>query len=79
MTRVEIIKVYDEKGRTVLKRSILDHMGVRKGDLILADLRDNGTVLLRPFRKEYSLARLEKVEDEEKVLEKRAKIRYNLY
>ncbi|MHA1595043.1 MAG: hypothetical protein ACTSXX_09935 [Candidatus Baldrarchaeia archaeon] len=79
MTRVEIIKVYDEKGRTVLKRSILDHLGVGKGDLILADLKDDGTVVLRPLRKEYALAKLERIEDEEKVLTERTKIRYDLY
>ncbi len=74
-----MIKVYDEKGRTVLKRRILDHLKVRKEDLILADLRNDGTMVLKPLKKEHALANLKRIENEEKVLGEKTKIRYDLY
>jgi len=75
---VEVIRVYDEKGHTVLKKRILRHLGVGKGGLILAMLRSDGTVVLRPLRKEDLLARLENPELEDDALGERVKIRYDL-
>ncbi|HDD33997.1 MAG TPA: hypothetical protein ENG30_02470 [Thermofilaceae archaeon] len=74
----EIIKVYDEKGHTVLKKRILRHLGVGKGGLILAVLRSDGTVVLRPLRREDLLARLGSPEREDEVLRERVKTRYDL-
>ncbi|RLI11831.1 hypothetical protein DRO33_03430 [Candidatus Bathyarchaeota archaeon] len=75
---VEVIKVYDEKGHTVLRRRILKHLGVGRGSLILAVLRSDGTVILKPLRKEDLLAKLESPEQEDDVLRERVKIRYDL-
>ena len=36
---VEIIKIYDDKGHTVLKKKILEHLNVGKGDLLVAELK----------------------------------------
>ena len=75
---MEVIKVYDEKGHTVLKKSILKHLGVGKGGLILAELKSDGTVVLKPLEKEQLLAKLENPEREDDALREKVKVRYDL-
>ena len=74
---MEILRVYDDKGHTVLKKRILRHLGVGRGDFIAAYLKEDGTVLLKPIRKEELLARLKKPEKEDAALRERTKIHYD--
>ena len=75
---VEVIKIYDDKGHTVLKKRILEHLNVGKGDLLVAELREDNTVVLRALRKERFLVRLRHVEGEDKVLGGRAVLRFEM-
>ena len=75
---VEILKVYDEKGHTVLKKKVLRHLGVGRGDLIAAYLVENRAVLLKPAAKEELLARLKKPSREDAALREKAKIHYDV-
>lgn len=75
---VEVLRVYDEKGHTVLKKRILKHLGVGSGDLIVAYLLEDGSVLLKPFVKEEFLARLRRPGGEDEALGERTKIRYDV-
>ena len=75
---VEILRIYDDKGHTVLKKRVLRHLGVRRGDLIAAYLMEDGTVLLKPVGKEELLARLKKPEEEDAALRERTKTHYDV-
>ncbi|RLE93026.1 MAG: hypothetical protein DRJ55_04060 [Thermoprotei archaeon] len=75
---VEVLRVYDEKGHTVLKKRVLRHLGVGRGGLIAAYLLEDGSVLLKPVVKEELLARLKKPDEEDEALGERTKIRYDV-
>ena len=75
---IEVIKVYDDKGHTVLKKKILKHLRVRGNDFLVAELREDGTVILRPLKKEEILSRLRKPEEEDKALKEKTKIKYDI-
>ena len=75
---VEIIKIYDDKGHTVLKKKILEHLNVGKGDLLVAELREDNTVVLKALRKEVFLARLKYSEKEDEVLKEKTVLRFEM-
>ncbi len=79
MVETEIIKIYDDKGHTVLKKRILKHLGIGKGQYLLVELKEDGTAVLKPLEKEDILIRLTKPEMEDLVLEERNTLRYKLY
>lgn len=75
---IEIIKIYDNKGHTVLKKNIMKHLNVRKGDLLIAELKENNTVVLKPLRKEKFLAKLKTPEKEDEALKEKTTLKYEL-
>ena len=79
MAKSVILRVYDSKGHTVLKKAVLSHLKAKKGDLLIAELKDDGSVSLRLLKKEEVLPKLTQPENEEEVLKERTKLRYDLY
>ncbi len=75
---VEIIKIYDDKGHTVLKKRILEHLNVGKGDLLVAELREDNTVVLKALRKEMLLTKLKHPEKEDEVLKEKTVLRFEM-
>jgi bifunctional DNA-binding transcriptional regulator/antitoxin component of YhaV-PrlF toxin-antitoxin module len=75
----ETITIYDERGRTKLPKKIMEWLGAKKGDKILAvNLRDEAAVKLIPLEKAMSTVdwpRLKGV-DEKTALEKRTEALY---
>jgi len=47
---VDVIKVYDEKGHTFLKRKHLEHLGVKPGDEILVIPAPGKRLILAPLK-----------------------------
>ncbi len=72
----EIIKIYDKKGHTVLRKRVLEHLGVKEGDLLIAELKYKGMVILRPLNMDDFLAKLNNVENEDLVLAEKVKISF---
>jgi len=72
----DVINIYAEKGHTVLRKKILAHLKVGKGDFVLAELKSDGTVILKPLKKESLLAKLKSPEKEDNVLKERIRMRY---
>ena len=72
------IKVYDDRGHTVLKKKILKHLGVKEGDLIEVRLEEKGYAILVPVKGEKDLAELSNPEGEDRVLRDRVKIIFDV-
>lgn len=75
---IEIIKIYDDKGHTVLKKRVLEHLNVGKGDLLLVELKEDNTVVLKALRKDEFLAKLKHPEREDEVLKERTVLKFEI-
>ena len=53
----------------------MKHLNVGKGDLLIAELKENNTVVLKPLTKEKFLAKLKTPEKEDEVLKEKTTLK----